>query len=385
MTMEGRRYGDDKNILGAKMRIVSFGGFIDYQIQLVNALCRKETVMLVISANKLPSEHLGSIDKKVGFHLLGRGKPWYHPISLLIFKDFLEMIKKFGPDVIHVQGRSSIVCCLFIYPYLKKNYPLVFTLHDAKPHAGETGLRSKLLWYLAERCFDHIIVHGEKLKEQMIQEYNHPEEKVHVIPIGEHEVAPFKIHERKDLTEDGNLILFFGRIYEYKGLEYLIKAEPIITKEVPDAKIIIAGTGEDFKKYEKMMINKDNFIVHNYRIPYKEGAELLQRCSLVTLPYIDASQSGVIPTAYGFKKPVVVTDVGAIPEIVDDGVTGFIVPPRNSEALADAIIKLLKDEKLRKQMGENAYKKLKTDLSWDNIAEKTIEVYKKAIEDAKRR
>lgn len=81
---------------------------------------------------------------------------------------------------------------------------------------------------------------------------------------------------------------------------------------------------------------------------------------------------------FGFKKPVVVTDVGAIPEIVDDGVTGFIVPPRNSEAPAEAIIKLLKDEKLRKQMGENTYKKLKTDLSWDNIAEKTIE-------DAKRR
>jgi glycosyltransferase involved in cell wall biosynthesis len=148
---------------------------------------------------------------------------------------------------------------------------------------------------------------------------------------------------------------------------------------VPNAKVIIAGAGEDFKKYERMMINRNNFIVHNYRIPYKEGAELFQRCSVVALPYIDASQSGVIPTAYGFKKPVVVTDVGAIPEIVDNGITGFIVPPKNPEALAEAIIKLLKDEKLRIGMGENAYKKLKTDLSWDNIAEKTIEVYKMAI------
>jgi glycosyltransferase involved in cell wall biosynthesis len=125
-----------------------------------------------------------------------------------------------------------------------------------------------------------------------------------------------------------------------------------------------------------MMVNKDNFIVHNYRIPYKEGAELFQRCSVVVLPYIDASQSGVIPTAYGFKKPVVVTDVGSIPEIVDDGVTGFIVPSKDPIALVDAIIKLLKDDGLRKQMGENAYKKLKTDLSWDKIVEKTVEVYK---------
>ena len=361
------------------MRIVSFGGFIDYQIQLANALSKKETVMLVIPTNKLPSEHIGSIDKKVDFHSLGRGKPWYHPISFLIFKDFLEMVKKFGPDVIHVQGRSSILYCLFIYPYLKKNYPLVFTLHDVEPHSGVTGIKPKLLWYLAERYFNHVIVHGEKLKEQMIQEYNHPKEKVHVIPIGQHDVVPFKKYERKEFKEVGNLILFLGRIYKYKGLEYLIKAEPMITNEVPNAKIVIAGTGENFKKYEEMMANRDNFIVHNYHIPYKEGAELFQRCSVVVLPYIDASQSAVIPLAYAFKKSVVVTDVGSIPEIVDDGVTGFIVPPRNPEALADAIVKLLKDEKLRKQMGENAYKKLKRDLSWDKIAEKTIEVYKKAI------
>ena len=228
---------------------------------------------------------------------------------------------------------------------------------------------------------DKIIVHGEKLKDQMIEEYNIPKKKVNAIPIGEHEVAPFKMYEIKDLKENGNLILFFGRIWGYKGLEYLIKAEPMITKEVPDAKIVIAGTGEEFQKYKNMMMNRANFIVHNYRIPYKEGAELFQRCSLVTLPYIEASQSGVIPTAYGFKKPVVVTNVGSIPEIVDDEITGFIVPPKNPEALAEAIVKLLKDDKLRKQMGENAYKKLKTDLSWDKIAEKTIEVYKKAIRD----
>jgi glycosyltransferase involved in cell wall biosynthesis len=172
--------------------------------------------------------------------------------------------------------------------------------------------------------------------------------------------------------------------YRTISLEYLIEAEPLITKEVPDAKIVIAGKGENFKKYEDMMINRETFIVYNYRIPYKEGAELFQRCSVVVLPYIDASQSGVIPTAYGFKKPVVVTDVGSIPEIVDDGITGFIMPPKNPEAWAEVIVKLLKDEKLRREMGENAYKKLKRDLSWDKIAEKTIEVYKKAIEEDKK-
>ena len=372
MIMEGRR------CTGEKMRIICIGPiFADYTIQLANVISKKETVMLVVF--RTSNEHKDAIDKNVNLYLLGRaGRRWYHPANLLIFKKLIRDMNIFNPDVVHLQAGGGKFD-LFILPFLKK-YPLVTTIHDPKLHPGdEKLLLKKISLYCARRYSKQIIVHGGKLKEQMLVEYNLPEDKVHAIPIGEHEVAPFKKYERKDIKEDGNMILFFGRIYAYKGLEYLIKAEPMITKEVPDAKIVIAGAGENFKKYEEMMVNRDNFIVHNYRIPYKEGAELFQRCSLVTLPYIDASQSGVIPTAYGFKKPVVVTDVGAIPEIVDEGITGFIVPPKNSEALAEAIIKLLKDEDLRKQMGENAYKKLKTNLSWDKIAEKTIEVYKNAI------
>ncbi|MCK4732795.1 MAG: glycosyltransferase family 4 protein [Methanophagales archaeon] len=364
------------------MRIICISTwFFDYIIQLANALSKKNSVMLVIPANKLPRVHSGSIDKKVDFQLLGRGKPLYHPTNILILKDFIKKMNEFKPDVIHFQAGGIVNLALL--PFLKK-YPLVATFHDVILHTGENNWRQNFIRYCARKYSNHIIVHGEKLKEQMIKEYNIPNKKVNAIPIGEHGVEPFKKYEREDLKEDGNLILFFGRIYKYKGLEYLIKAEPMITKEVQDAKIVIAGTGDDFKKYEKMMVNKDNFIISNHYIPYKEGAELFQRCNVVVLPYIDASQSGVIPTAYGFKKPVIVTDVGSVPEIVDEGLTGFIVPSKDPEALAEAIVKLLQDEDLRKQMGENAYKKLKTDLSWDKIVEKTIEVYEKAINESKK-
>lgn len=360
------------------MRIICVGPvFADYTIQLANTLSKKETVMLVVF--RMSSEHIDAIDKRVNVYVLGRtGRRWCHPANLRILNKLIRDTDMFNPDVVHLQVGGGMFD-LFVLPFLKK-YPLVTTIHDPKPHSGdEKLLLKKISLYYARKYSNQIIVHGEKLKEQMIKEYTIPNEKVNAIPIGEHEVAPFKKYERTDLKEDGNLILFFGRIYRYKGLAYLVKAEPIITNEVSDAKIIIAGTGEGFRKYEEMMINRDNFIVYNYRIPYKEGAELFQRCSVVVLPYIDASQSGVVLTAYGFKKPVVVTDVGSIPEIVDDGVTGFIVPPGDVNALAKAVVRLLKDGSLRKELGENAYKKLKTDLSWDKIAEKTIEVYKEAI------
>jgi len=348
---------------------------------LANALSEKEKVMLIIAHGSQLSDNLEGIDNVVTPHLFMSIKPAYHPTNLLAFKSLTKKVSQFKPDVVHLQlGGFTIDFLVFLFCKFVKKYPLVTTFHDVKPHLGEKSLMVSYFRHWMRKYSDEIIVHGEKLKEQMINEYSLPSEKVHAIHIGEHQVAPFKRYERQDIKEDGNLILFFGRIYEYKGLEYLIKAEAMITKKVPNARIVIAGAGKNFRKYEEMIGNrKDKFIVHNYLISYKEGAELFQRCSVVVLPYIDASQSGVVPTAYSFKKPVVVTDVGSISEVVDEGKTGFVVPPRDSQALAEAVIRLLKDKRLRKEMGENAYNKLKNDFSWGRIAKRTIEVYEKAI------
>jgi glycosyltransferase involved in cell wall biosynthesis len=356
--------------------------FIDYTIQLANGLSKRATVMLILPKGAV-GEHLNSIDSRVDLQVFGEGR--VHSLNLryaLGFCRVLNLIYRFKPDVIHIQGAFH-PWFGFAAPFLKR-YPVVSTFHDVKLHLGEESTWAKFHDWSARKFSSQIIVHGEKLREQMITEYNLPSSKVNAIHIGEHEVAPFKEYEGKDIAEDGNMILFFGRIYRYKGLEYLIKAEPAITREVPNAKIVIAGVGEDFRRYEGMMGDRKNaFTVHNYRISYKEGAELFQRCSVVVLPYVEASQSGVIPTAYSFSKPVVVTNVGSIPEIVEDGKTGLIVPPRDPKALSEAIIRLLKDDRLRQEMGENAHRKLQEDFSWDRIAEKTIMVYEKAMADTK--
>ena len=107
--------------------------------------------------------------------------------------------------------------------------------------------------------------------------------------------------------------------------------------------------------------------------------ELFEKASIVVLPYIDASQSGVVPLAYSFQKPVVVTDVGSLPEVVDNGKTGYVVPPKDSKKLAEAIIDLLKDEAKRHEMGKNAFQKAHEELSWNSIAPQTVAIYKQAL------
>jgi len=367
------------------MRIVCFGTFSDYTIQLANALSEKnEDVLFVTLKHALMHEYeTNIIDERVKLHLLTKKNPLYHPYNLWIFINLIRSISKFNPEIVHLQiGLGFAELPVFLFSKFLKRYNIVVTFHDVVLHLGEKSWLQEFLRHFIRKYADQIIVHGEKLKEKMIKEYNIPHSKVNAILPGECCVAPFKKYEREDIKENGNFILFFGRIWEYKGLEYLIKAEPIITKEVPEVKIVIAGMGESFTKYEQMIGNRRaKFIVHNYHIPYREGAELFQKCSVVVLPYIETSQSGVVLSAYGFKKPVVITDVGSVSEVVDDGITGLIVPPKNPEALARAVIKLLKNEDLRKTMGENAYRKLKTDLCWDEISAKTIQVYRKALQN----
>jgi starch synthase len=358
------------------MRVVCLSWwFFDYTIQLANSLARKGVVVMLMLPKDMPKDYISLIDPRTNIFFFNRTGRLYYPTNILAVFEILKGISSFQPDIIHIQGGQPWFC-LFL-PILKRRYRLVTTFHDIKLHLGEESLIMRFTMHCTRKYSDKIFVHGRKLKETMMNEYGLLGRNIHVIPLGEHEIAPFKKYERGDLKEDDNLILFFGRIRKYKGLEYLIKAEPLIIKEIPDLKIVIAGEGE-FMEYENIK-DKSNFIVYNHYITYKKGAELFQKSALIVLPYVDASQSGVVITAYGFKKPVIVTNVGSIPEIVDHEKTGLIVSPRNAEELARAIIKLLKDKKLRRTMGENAYKKLEAEMSWEQIAERIIKVYKECI------
>lgn len=348
-----------------------------YAAELANSLSKNESQVTVIVPKYSYSKE--QFNPNVDIILLNTSQSYVDmflkTINPLTYFKIYRLINKINPDVIHVTW--DLVWFNILAPILRKKWPLIITDHEPIGKNTKVTFYGKYI-YRATRPFtrtmsDALIVHSEKLKNGLVKN-GMGEDKVYVIP---HGVFTYYNRWCKERIKEQKVILFFGFIEDYKGIEYLIKAEPLISKEVQDAKIIIAGKG-DFSQYGKLIKHENSFEIINEFVPDEKVAELFQRASLVVVPYTDASQSGVLTIAYSFGKPVIATDVGGLSEAVDDGRTGYIVPPKDEKALANAIIKLLQDDKLRIEMSENVSTKAQ-EISWDNIAKKHIEVYEKVI------
>ena len=360
------------------MRVIIFGNFVDHQVTLAESLSKSDRVLVLLPGRTVPERVAKLVHGDLDVRFMGRSRIQFHPANIIAYLEAWNQVRAYEPDVVHMEIFGGFADLAYL-PMFNK-YPIVMTFHDVEVHKGERSSSRNMVRGILRGRADRIIVHGQSLKKAMAERFSVPAAKVEVVPLGAPEFETFRMFQRNDIREDENLVLFFGWIVEYKGLDYLIKAEPAITKEFPDAKIVIAGACRDFGKYQAMMAGReDRFVVLNRFLSFEEGAELFQRSSVVVLPYVEASQSGVITVAYGFKKPVVATDVGSIPEIVHDGETGYLVPPRDSKALAEAVLRLLRDKKLRREMGERGYSMLTTSLSLDAVATKTREIYRDAI------
>ncbi len=145
------------------------------------------------------------------------------------------------------------------------------------------------------------------------------------------------------IDDDKKVLLFFGYIRPYKGLMHLINAMPILLKEDEKYFLLIVGEFYEwkdkyFERIKELNLNKNVLIIDEF-VPNEEVGIYYSASDVVVLPYNSATQSGILNIAYGFKKPVVVTNVGGLPELVEDGKTGFIVEPQNPQALAEGIKK----------------------------------------------
>lgn len=142
-------------------------------------------------------------------------------------------------------------------------------------------------------------------------------------------------------SQNNKVLLFFGYVRKYKGLDLLIDAFPIIKNSIPNAKLLIVGEFYDspdfyLNKIKQLQIEKDTVVVNQF-VPNEEVGKYYKACDLVILPYRSATQSGILNVAYGFSKPVLVTNVGGLSEFVEDKKTGLIIRPDSPQEIASGV------------------------------------------------
>jgi glycosyltransferase involved in cell wall biosynthesis len=137
--------------------------------------------------------------------------------------------------------------------------------------------------------------------------------------------------------------LFFGAISQYKGVDILLKAMPLVFKEFPSETLIIADRMKEGLNLDQDIINKykSQIVILDRYIPNEELFALIQESKFVVCPYLDATQSGVLMTAFALNKPVIATNVGAFPEYIEHNITGMLVPVSDPDKLANAIMSAL--------------------------------------------
>lgn len=264
----------------------------------------------------------------------------------------------------------------FFTYFLRKR--IVITIHDPLPHSSEDTWLNRLHRDVCFRLLNDFILLNETQKEDFIKTY-HMEAKRVVLS---HLSAYTNLQKIKPQKPDvSNYVLFFGGISSHKGIEYLCEAMDKVCKKHPDVKLVVAGKGKIYFDLNQYAIYSNGHLVLLNR--YLDDTELvgLIRSSLfVVCPYVDATQSGVIMSAFALNKPVIATNVGALPSMVKNGLYGTIVPPRDVTSLATAINTLIEDPQKIEAMTENIkhdYSKGK--YSWNAIAQGITDIYTKKL------
>lgn len=296
----------------------------------------------------------------------------------------LREAKKINPDLIH--GQMIGAPYGFATGILSKKYPAILTIHTMVKQTSKTnrsffGKIHDALWRLLEKWelkrIQHLIVVSPHLKDELKKD---GARNVYVIPNGVDENW-FGV-QNKSIT---GRLLFVGRIIPGKGIENLIKSIKLVINKGYDAHLHVAGPAYNsyYLKYLQELAKKLGVAEQVEFTGGLSGNALLNEyaeCSIFILPSRDESFGIVLLEAMASKKPVIATNVGGIPYIIEDGKNGVLVNYGDNEELAEKILMLMNNKKLRDFIAENG-EKTAMEYSWGKISEETYEVYRHIYEE----
>jgi glycosyltransferase involved in cell wall biosynthesis len=256
------------------------------------------------------------------------------------------------PDAVHFTG-PHIWNPILLYRLRHAGIPTIHTIHDVDPHSGTGYGRLLYVWNNSiVRWAGQILVHGQIYRNRLIAQGTSADRVVYTPLLHlftSHEMEQQLRSAPPEISDQG-YALFFARLEAYKGVDVLIEAMQQLASSAPAARAIIAGKG-DVQQAAPQAVWPATVELRNRLIGDAEARDLFRQCRVVVLPYRDATQSALIAAAFFFKKPVIVTRAGALPEYVHEGETGWIIRPNDVSALASCLQAAFTDPTRLSQMG----------------------------------
>lgn len=323
------------------------------------------------------------IDNKHFYVVNSPAKKMWHPQNILLYIKFAWQLRKY--DVIHI----TMFPYYYEWPLYFLRKKIVLTVHDPFPHSDAKDNVPLVMRARARawRMLNHFIILNDAQMADCIR-LNHLEKKhIYSSRLSRYDYLHMYQHANASIANcqseavNHKTFLYFGLINHYKGIDILLEAMLKVHEKFPNCRLVIAGRGEwpfDIAPYEYL-----DYIEFNHRfIPDYELVALINNCTCVVCPYRDATQSGVVMSAFAFNKPVIATNVGGLPEQVIDGKYGRIVPPCDVDALADAMCDMVENPQVISAYAKN----IEADYafgakSWNAITKNMIKIYQQIVKN----
>lgn len=265
----------------------------------------------------------------------------------------------------------------------------MFICDNVIPHERRPG--DKLLTQFAFRFIDSYVVQSRAVerdlrlwkKDPLLSYLPHPVYEIfgEETTRSEARARLREVDRAMDLAEDERVLLFFGYVRDYKGLDVILDAMPAILEKMPVRLLVVGEFYNNEQQYRDQVARLgigDAVIFHSDYVPNEEVGAYFSAADLLTLPYKSATQSGIIQIAYNFHRPVIATDVGGLGEVIVDGRTGAIVPPEQPAALAEAVLAFFEGDRFEQYRAAVIEEKKK--YSWEHMAEGIEKLYQESVD-----
>ena len=380
--------------------LLTGGGDRPYVFGLGTALASNGAVFDLIGSDDLDFSELRGKPGVKFLNLRGNQRPDVSFVSKMsrVFVYYVKLIcyaAAAKPAIFHILWNNKFqffdrTLLMLYYKLLGKK--IVFTAHNV--NAGIRDSRDTFLNRLTLRIqyglCDHLFVHTEKMKLELIEGFGVEGARITIIPFGINNsipntsLTPAEARQRLGIGTDKKVILFFGNILPYKGLEYLVEAFQQKLSRHEEYRLIIAGVPGNCESYwaevkEKIRedIQQGRILLRADFIPDEEAEVYFKAADVLVLPYRHIYQSGVLFTGFKFGLPALVADVGSLKDDIVEGKTGIVFRPEDSADLAGAIERYFASE-LFKGLSDHRQKIRDFAIerhSWDLVAQMTMGVY----------